>query len=421
MLWVEGEISNLVTPRSGHLYFSLKDPHAQVRCALFRGKRQLLRFKPGNGEQVLVRARIGFFEPRGDFQLLIEHMEPAGDGAAQRQFEQLKQKLQAAGLFAPERKLPLPAFPKKLGVITSATGAAVHDVLKVLRHRYPLLQVLIYPSAVQGKDAADELNKALQTALSQRLCDILLLTRGGGSLEDLAAFNDEQLARNIAAADIPIVSAVGHEVDFSIADFVADRRAPTPSAAAELISPDQASLRLQLGQLDKRLQQQLAQQLQIVQTRLQHLQLRLQRQHPGLHLQQQQQKLDEFDTRLARVMRQRQLQLQQRLLGQQKQLQAFNPVRQISRFQEKLTQLPLRLLGAWRVQQRLRQQQASALARELQAVSPLATLDRGYAIARVQKNSKVISSVKDLNKADIMETLVQDGRILSRIESIEKN
>ena len=208
LLWIEGEVSNLAAPRSGHLYFSLKDAHAQVRCALFRAKRQRLRFSPGDGDHVLVRARISFYEPRGDFQLIIEHLEPAGAGAAQREFEALKQRLQAEGLFDPARKQPLPMFPRRLGVITSPSGAAIRDVLDVLRRRAPHLAVTIYPAQVQGKGAADEIREALELALQRADCDVLLLTRGGGSLEDLAAFNDERLARTIAAAGIPVVSAV---------------------------------------------------------------------------------------------------------------------------------------------------------------------------------------------------------------------
>ncbi len=211
LLWVEGEISNLATPRSGHLYFSLKDAHAQVRCALFRAKRQLLRFTPADGTQVLARVRIGLYEPRGDFQLIVEHLEPAGAGAAQREFELLKQRLQAEGLFDPARKRPLPRFPLRLGVITSPSGAAIRDVLKVLRRRAPQLAVTILPVRVQGSGAADEILEALQISARRADCDVLLLTRGGGSIEDLAAFNDERLARAIAALQIPVVSAVGHE------------------------------------------------------------------------------------------------------------------------------------------------------------------------------------------------------------------
>ena len=275
LLWVQGVISNLASPRSGHLYFSLKDAHAQVRCALFRAKRQLLRFAPANGNQVLARARVGFYEPRGEFQLIVEHLEPAGAGSAQREFEELKKRLQAEGLFDTERKRALPGFPRRLGVITSPSGAAIRDVLKVLRRRAPQLAVTIFPAQVQGKDAPEELLEALNIALQRADCDLLLLTRGGGSIEDLAAFNDERLARAICAAQIPVVSAVGHEIDFTIADFVADRRAPTPSAAAELISPDTPLLSQGIAKLSQRLRNTQRRQLQAADTQLKTTQRRL--------------------------------------------------------------------------------------------------------------------------------------------------
>ena len=300
LVWVEGEISNLASPRSGHLYFSLKDAQAQVRCALFRAKRQLLRFQPANGAQVLARARISFYEPRGDFQLIVEHLEPAGAGSAQREFEALKKRLQSEGLFDNERKKPLPAFPQRLGVITSASGAAIRDVIKVLRRRAPHIAVTIFPAQVQGKGAAEELLEALGIALQRADCDLLLLTRGGGSIEDLAAFNDERLARAVASAGIPIVSAVGHEIDFTITDFVADRRAPTPSAAAELISPDAAALLQTVGKLSQRLQAGVRRRLQVESQHLARLAGRLQRAAPANRLRQQQQRLDGLDLRLLR-------------------------------------------------------------------------------------------------------------------------
>src|SRR5699024_6430230 len=231
LVWIEGEISNLARPRSGHVYFSLKDDGAQVRCALFRGKSRLLKFRPDSGDQVLVRARVGLYAPRGDYQLIVEHMEPAGAGALQRAFEQLKSKPETEGLFAAERKQAIPAIPRRIGVITSATGAALRDVLSVLSRRYPLGAVRVYPVPVQGTAAPAAIVAALQLADRRRDCDVLLVTRGGGSLEDLQAFNDEAVARAIAACRLPVIAGVGHEVDITIADFVADVRAPTPSAS----------------------------------------------------------------------------------------------------------------------------------------------------------------------------------------------
>jgi len=417
LLWIEGEVSNLAAPRSGHLYFSLKDAHAQVRCALFRAKRQRLRFSPGDGDHVLVRARISFYEPRGDFQLIIEHLEPAGAGAAQREFEVLKQRLQAEGLFDPARKQPLPMFPRRLGVITSPSGAAIRDVLDVLRRRAPHLAVTIYPAQVQGKGAADEIREALELALQRADCDVLLLTRGGGSLEDLAAFNDERLARTIAAAGIPVVSAVGHEIDFTIADFVADRRAPTPSAAAELISPDSAALLQTIVRQQGRLRNALQRRLQLDRQHLLRLDGRLLRASPGSRLRQQQQRLDDLDLRLLRGVRS-QLQRRGTVLEMRiRQLQAHSPARHLQLLRQRFARLPERLRQAYGQQQRQRSEKLAALARQLQAVSPLATLQRGYAVLRQVDSGAVVGSVAGVTPGARLEALLADGRLVLEVES----
>jgi exodeoxyribonuclease VII large subunit len=253
LLWISGEISNLAQPASGHIYFSLKDEIAQVRCAMFRMRRQQLRFQPANGQQVLVRARVSLYEARGELQLIVEHMEPAGEGALRLAFEQLKQKLGAEGLFDSDKKKPLPELPRQLGIITSPSGAAIRDLLSVLRRRFPALPVVLYPVQVQGTEAPRQIVRMLQLANRREECDVLILSRGGGSLEDLQPFNEEAVARAIHASRIPVVSGVGHEIDFTIADFVADHRAPTPSAAAELVAPDRLAWRRQLQQLGQRL------------------------------------------------------------------------------------------------------------------------------------------------------------------------
>ena len=237
-VWVQGEISNLARPASGHIYFSLKDENAQVRCAMFRNSNRLLKFKPTDGMQVLVRASAGLYENRGDYQLIVDHMEEAGAGLLQRRFEELKTKLAQEGLFDTEHKQDIPSFPDRIGIITSPSGAAVRDVLSVLNRRFPGIPVLIYPIPVQGDDAPPQIVRMINKACQHNDCDVLILTRGGGSLEDLWAFNDERVARAVFDCQIPLVCGVGHEIDFTIADFVADVRAPTPSAAAELVSPD---------------------------------------------------------------------------------------------------------------------------------------------------------------------------------------
>src|SRR6187399_1267598 len=253
VLWLEGELSNFAAPASGHWYFSLKDNTAQVRCAMWRQRNTQVRFKPKDGMAVLVRARVGLYEPRGEYQLLIEHLEEAGVGALKREFEKLKARLAAEGLFAAERKRPLPAVPRRIGVVSSPTGAAIHDILRVLRARFPAARVLLYPTAVQGAAAVPEIVRAIEAASRRQDCEVLLIARGGGSLEDLWCFNDERVARAIAACRVPTVSGVGHEVDVTIADFVADLRAPTPSAAAEMAVPVRAEIAAEILDGERRL------------------------------------------------------------------------------------------------------------------------------------------------------------------------
>jgi exodeoxyribonuclease VII large subunit len=419
LLWVEGEISNLSLPRSGHLYFSLKDAHAQVRCALFRSQRNLLRQQPANGDQVRVRARIGFYEPRGDFQLIVEHLEPAGAGAAQRAFEALKQKLQAEGLFDPARKRELPPFPRRIGVITSPSGAAIRDVLEVLRGRAPHIRVVLYPALVQGREAPADLLAALQVAQARAECDVLLLTRGGGSAEDLAAFNDEALARAVAACPIPVVSAVGHEIDFAITDFVADRRAPTPSAAAELLSPDAAALARQVGRTEQRLHAILRRRLAHERQQLERLAGRLQRAAPSSRLRQQQQRLDGLDLRVGRVIRATLARRAVELSVLDRRLQAANPKRRLADLGRRFDGLAERLHLAWSGAQARRRERLAATGRHLHAVSPLATLQRGYSVLREPDSRRVIASVGELQPGATVEALLADGSARMEVREVE--
>ena len=285
LIWVEGEISNLARPASGHIYFSLKDSDAQLRCAMFKMRNRLTNFRPENGQQVLVRGRLSLYPARGDYQLIAEHMEEAGDGALRREFELLKQRLHSEGLFDEASKQSLPELPTRLGVITSPTGAAIRDILSVLKRRFPGIPVLIYPVPVQGNEAPPAIVEALQTANARNECDLLILARGGGSLEDLWSFNDESLARAIFDCPIPIVSGVGHEVDVTIADFVADIRAATPTAAAEAITPDQLSWSQSFDWYQQRLQQLVKNKIERQQEKIQWLHQRLQQQHPENQIQ----------------------------------------------------------------------------------------------------------------------------------------
>lgn len=329
IVWLVGEISNLMVPVSGHWYFTLKDGQAQVKCAMFKGNNRRVTFKPANGNQVLVRARLSLYEPRGDYQIIVESMQPEGDGRLQQQFEQLKMQLAAEGLFAASQKKALPEQPKRVGIITSKTGAALHDILHVLKRRDPSLPVVIYPTQVQGKDAAIQIAQAIGRANSRNECDVLIVGRGGGSLEDLWCFNEEIVARTIAASSIPIVSAVGHEVDVTIADFVADVRAPTPSVAAELVSRDTSVRAQQFLQRADRLAHVFSRLLGRQQERLTRLQHRLAMQHPKARLQQQAQQLDELDRRLYRAMQQKLQTEAQRLDRLAVKLDRYSPASQL--------------------------------------------------------------------------------------------
>src|SRR3984957_11121160 len=285
VIWLEAELSNFTQPASGHWYFTLKDKEAQIRGAMFRQRNMNLGFTPRSGQLVLVRGRVSLYEPRGDYQMLVEHMEEGGVGALKREFERLKAQLAAEGLFAPELKRLLPGFPRRIGVITSPSGAAVRDILHVLKRRYPPARVLIYPTPVQGAAAVPALIRALQLASARADCDVIILARGGGSLEDLWAFNDEGVARAIRACAIPVISGVGHEIDFTIADFVADVRAPTPSGAAELAVPDRQERLDPLRRIGARLVQSGRRELRTASQLLMQLRHRLQRTHPGVRLQ----------------------------------------------------------------------------------------------------------------------------------------
>ncbi|ROQ19844.1 exodeoxyribonuclease VII large subunit [Marinimicrobium koreense] len=413
LIWVEGEISNFARPSSGHWYFTLKDDQAQVRCAMFRGRNQQVRFNPQQGQQVLLRARVSLYENRGDYQLIAEHMEEAGAGALQRAFEALKHKLAQEGLFDPARKRPIPALPRHIGVITSASGAAVRDILTVLQRRFPSIPVTLVPVPVQGKEAAPAIVEALSLANRSGLFDVLILGRGGGSLEDLWPFNEEVVARAIAASDLPVISAVGHEVDVTIADFVADLRAPTPSAAAELVVPDASEWLVRFRSYEQRLTQLTRRRLQAEQQHLQHLSKRLR--HPGERLQQQSQRLDSLELRLRRVMQQRLGQARQRLDNLAARQKAQRPEPQLRQWQTRIEQLRQRLNR--QMQQTLKQQRQrlSEAGRLLHGVSPLNTLERGYAIVH-NDAGEVIRDAAQVKPGERIRTRVAAGEILSRVE-----
>ena len=411
-LWVEGEISNLACPSSGHWYFSLKDEAAQIRCAMFRNRNRLLRFRPEDGQQLLVRARVSLYEPRGDYQLIAEHMEEAGDGALRRAFEQLKVKLASEGLFDESHKKSLPDFPKQIGVITSPTGAAIRDILTILKRRFPSLPVLVYPVPVQGKTAAPSILRMLQVATKRNECDVLILSRGGGSLEDLWSFNDEEVARAIYESDIPIVTGIGHEVDFTIADFVADLRAPTPSGAAELVSPNADEWLLSLQKYFDRMQQLLQRQFLDHQQQLQWLIKRLQQLHPGQMIIKQAQRLDELEQRMINSM-QILLRHQRTVLAERySRLMPFNPQQTITRYVDQTRHLRQRLDSMMQQLLERKQQQLTALGRTLNTVSPLATLGRGYGIVRALPDYQVVRNAREVKTGDTIEAMLAKGRLI---------
>jgi len=398
-VWVEAEVSNFSRPASGHWYFSLKDRDAQLRCAMFRQRNLLARCTPRDGQRVLARGRVSLYEPRGDYQLLIEQLEDAGEGALRRAFEELRARLNAEGLFAAERKRPLPAVPGRIGVITSPTGAAVRDILHVLALRFPASDVLIYPVPVQGAAAAPAIAAALDLASERNECDVLILARGGGSLEDLWAFNDERVARALARCSLPVVSGVGHETDVTIADFVADVRAPTPTAAAQLVVPDRRVWLQRLALLARRFGAAMQRTLLEAGARVRARQDRLGRAHPGARLRQHAQRLDELELRLRRALGTR--------------LRAASAGIEASALRTTAIAGRLRAAG-----QRALASAASRVelaTRALQAVSPLATLERGFAIVARPGGAPLVRHAAELLAGEDIEARLADGIVTARV------
>lgn len=415
---ISGEISNFSQPASGHWYFTLKDDAAQVRCAMFRNSNRRVTFRPQHGQQVLVRANITLYEPRGDYQIIVESMQPAGEGLLQQKFEQLKATLSAEGLFDQQFKKPLPSPARCVGVITSKTGAALHDILHVLKRRDPSLPVIIYPTAVQGDDAPGQIVRAIELANMRNECDVLIVGRGGGSLEDLWSFNDERVARAIFASRIPVVSAVGHETDVTIADFVGDLRAPTPSAAAEMVSRNQQELVRQLQSAQQRLGMAMDYFLANRSRRFTQLHHRLQQQHPQLRLARQQTALERLQQRMniaidSQLKRsgQQQFRLLQRLNHQ-------NPQPRIHRAQSRIQQLEYRLADTIRARLSVTRERFGNAVTHLEAVSPLSTLARGYSVTS-SADGNVLKHTKQVKAGDLLTTRVTDGWVESEVKAVK--
>lgn len=416
LLWVEGEISNLARPRSGHWYFTLKDSKAQIRCAMFANRNRQVRQPPTEGDQILVRARVSLYTARGDFQLIVESMEDAGEGALRRAFEQLRARLTDEGLFNDTHKQPLPVTPQRIGVITSATGAALRDVYSVLQRRYPLGELLLHPVQVQGEAAPAAIVQAIETVGVRAECDVVLLVRGGGSLEDLQAFNNESVARAIHACPLPIVAGVGHEVDISIADFVADVRAPTPSAAAELACPDLQDRLRHAERLSRRTANALTRRLTEVRRGLGTLNGRLTRAHPQRQIERRMQRLDELETRIRRNTRQHLDSHRMRLRAAINTLKAQHPQRRLTQDMQKLAHSTQRLDTAIKQRIQTANHRYRLAAASLNTVSPLRTLARGYAIVE-DSEQRVVTNPETLAVGDKLGIRVEKGHVEARVSN----
>ena len=416
-VWISGEISNFTQPASGHWYFTLKDDTAQVRCAMFRNSNRRVTFRPQHGQQILVRASITLYEPRGEYQIIVESMQPAGEGLLQQKYEQLKAKLAAEGLFDQQSKQPLPSPAHCVGVITSKTGAALHDILHVLKRRDPSLPVVIYPTAVQGEDAPGQIVRAIELANSRRECDVLIVGRGGGSLEDLWSFNDERVARAIFASQIPIVSAVGHETDVTIADFVADLRAPTPSAAAEMVSRNQLELLRQLQSGQQRLEMAMDYYLANRTRRFTQLEHRLQQQHPQLRLARQQTVLERLRQRMTYAMDNQLKRSDQRQQRMAQRLNQHSPQPRIHRAQNRVQQLEYRLAQLISARLSATRERFGNTVTHLEAVSPLSTLARGYSVTTAT-DGNVLKQTKQVKAGDMLTTRLADGWVESEVKGV---
>jgi len=415
LIEVEGEISNFIRARSGHLYFTLKDSFAQVRCAMFKMRAMHLRALPKDGMQVRLRARVSIYENRGDFQLNVDHLQETGDGLLQIAFEKLKTTLEQQGLFAQSHKKPIPTFPQTVGVITSAEGAAIRDIISVLRRRYPALRIIIYPTRVQGEGAATEIVRAISIANQRQECELLIIGRGGGSLEDLWAFNEEIVARAIYNSVLPTISAVGHEIDFTISDFVADLRAPTPSAAAELISPDSDALLKQTQHLYNRLQREIHSQHRHHQSRLQLASKQLK--GPREQLQQRAQRLDDLELRFRQHLQNHLIHPKLALRSLSSRLHSNSPGKHLLLQQTRTQHIEQRLQSALKSRLQCENNRLSSLMQELDIVSPLATLKRGYAIAR-KDDKQIVRCSSDVTINEAIEIKLGEGELQCRVEKV---
>jgi exodeoxyribonuclease VII large subunit len=417
-LWVEGEISNLRTPSSGHTYLTLKDEQSQIRAVMFKIQRRYLRFGPKDGMLVIARGRLSLYEPRGEYQLAIDYMEPKGIGALQIAFEQLKAQLAQAGLFDPARKRPLPVLPRCIGIVTSPTGAVIRDMLQILRRRFDNLHVCIYPVRVQGDGAAKEIARAIEALNGSPGIEVIIVARGGGSFEDLWAFNEESVARAIYQSRMPVISAVGHEIDFTIADFVADVRAPTPSAAAELVIRHKAEFHAEVQSLAQRLEHTMHHQLEALRARLEACQQRRVLKDPWAPLHTMEQRLDELSARLERSMRTRLRLWQDALNAGETAIAHLSPLKLIGMLRERLVALDQRLTAAPAGRVRRGREAVEGLTATLQALSPLAVLARGYSICQNLSDGQVIREAQTVAPGTQVDIRLWRGHLQCTVEAV---
>ena len=414
-LWIEGEISNLARPASGHIYFSLKDETSQIRCAWFKQRQSINANDISNGMKMLALGKISLYQPRGEYQFIIEKMETAGEGDLKRKYEELKQKLFNEGLFDREKKLEIPKLPKKIGVITSPSGAAIRDVLSILKRRFPLLPIVIFPITVQGDNAAPDIENALKNANLRADCDVLILTRGGGSLEDLWAFNEEIVARAIHASKIPIISAIGHETDTTIADFVSDIRAPTPSGAAEIVTPDQNELLKLLKTLFGRIEHETNQYINSKSQSMDWLSKRLSQSNPIMTVRKQ----IEISGNLRKVLFSsigRNLSIHSKAVDSLKfRLNSSSPKLEIQKAISHLSEMQLKITTSTKNSVTKLNSQLTALGKTLDSLSPLKTLDRGYAVARDSKTKKIISNSEKVSINSQIDIKLAKGEIAAKV------
>lgn len=420
-VWIQGEISNFTHHSSGHMYFTLKDRQSRIRCIMFKSHNERLKFIPREGSNVLAAGNVSVYERDGQYQLYVTQMEPDGIGSLYLAYEQLKEKLEKEGLFAKEMKQVIPRYPRAIGVITSPTGAAIRDIITTLRRRHPAAHILIHPVSVQGTQAAPSIVNAIQVMNELRAVDVLIVGRGGGSLEELWAFNEESVARSIFASEIPIISAVGHETDVTIADFVADLRAATPTAAAELAVPHHEELKQQIDHMQQQLRQNVHRLIQLNRDRLERLRRHSYFVYPHKHFLASAERLDRLRDRMRFALRERVSRSKQKAVSLEHALLIQHPKEQMNMARSRIRSLDHQLKVSVQVRLKEKQQQLTSMIRHLDALSPLKVMQRGYSLVYKQGETKVVKSIQQVQPGDMLDVKLSDGRLGCQIWSMEGN